>query len=142
RPPRNPPRAACGAGAGHRCWIAVQTLVELLLELKALVAAPDPRKQLERITALLADPRIPSEFQVGRHYVARLLGPAIERQINDLDPRARAAAIELVQAVFPRGAAARVLRRVVKDPDGKVRGAARSAVRALGLDDVAPPDIR
>jgi RNA-directed DNA polymerase len=44
--------------------------------------------------------------------------------------------------VFPRGAAARLLRRVVKDPDGKVRRAARRAVRALRLDDVAPPDIR
>jgi hypothetical protein len=120
----------------------VQTLVELLLELKALAAAPDPHKQLERINALLADPRIPSEFQVGRHYIARLLAPAVEQQVHDLDPRARKAAIETVQAVFPRGAAARVLRRVVKDPDGKVRGAARQAVRALGLDDVAPPDIR
>jgi hypothetical protein len=35
-----------------------------------------------------------------------------------------------------------VLRRVVKDPDLKVRSAARTAVRKLGLDDVAPPDVR
>jgi hypothetical protein len=120
----------------------VQTLVELLVELKALAAGPDVHKQLERINALLGDPRVPAEFQVGRHYVARLLRPIVEQQVHDLDPRARTAAIATVQAVFPRGAAARVLRRVVKDPDGKVRRAAQGAVRALGLDDVAPPDVR
>jgi RNA-directed DNA polymerase len=120
----------------------VQTLVELLVELRALATAASPHKQLERIEALLGDPRLPSEFQVGRHYVAKLLAPVVEQQVHDLDPRARAAAISMIQAVFPRGAAARVLRRVVKDPDSKVRRAARGAVRALGLDDVAPPDIR
>ncbi len=118
------------------------TLVELLLELKALAAAPDVHKQLERINALLGDPRLPAELQVGRHYLARQLRPAVEQQLHDLDPRARRAAIETVAAVFPRSAAARLLRRVVKDPDGKVRGAARRAVRSLGLDDVAPPDVR
>jgi RNA-directed DNA polymerase len=120
----------------------VQTLVELLVELKALASAPDVHKQLERINALLGDPRLPAEFQVGRHYVVRLLAPTVEQQIHDLDPRARKAAVETVHAVFPRSAAARVLRRVVKDPDSKVRSAARKAVQALGLDDVAPPDIR
>ena len=120
----------------------MQTLVELLLELKTLAAAPDAEKHLERINALFADPRLPAEFQVGRHYVARLLGPLVERQAGELDPRARRTAIATVQAVFPRSAAARVLRRVVKDPDSKVRAAARHAVHALGLDDVAPPDIR
>jgi hypothetical protein len=120
----------------------VLTLVELLAELKALAAAPDVQKQLERINALFADPRVPAEFQVGRHYVARKLRPAVEQQVHDLDPRVRRAAIETVAAVFPRSAAARVLRRVIKDPDTRVRSAARKAVRALGLDDVAPPDVR
>ena len=120
----------------------MQTLVELLLELKTLAVAPDVQKQLERINALLGDPRLPAEFQVGRHYVTRLLAPVVEQQLDDLDPRARKTAIATTVAVFPRSAAARVLRRVVKDPDSKVRGAARNAVRTLGLDDVAPPDIR
>jgi RNA-directed DNA polymerase len=120
----------------------VQTLVELLLELKALASAPDPHKQLEKINALLAHPTLPAEFQVGRHYVAKLLAATVERQVHDLDPRARKAAIETVRAVFPRSAAGRVLRRVVKDPDAKVRSAARRVVRTLALDDVAPPDIR
>jgi len=120
----------------------VQTLVELLVELKTLATAPDAEKHLERINALFADPRLPAEFQVGRHYVARLLGSLVERQAGELDPRARRTAVATIQAVFPRSAAARVLRRVVKDPDSKVRAAARHAVRALGLDDVAPPDTR
>jgi RNA-directed DNA polymerase len=120
----------------------VQTLVELLVELRTLATAPDAEKHLERINALFADPRLPAEFQVGRHYVARLLGPLVERQAGELDPRARRTAVATIQTVFPRSAAARVLRRVVKDPDSKVRAAARHAVRALGLDDVAPPDTR
>jgi len=120
----------------------VQTLVELLLELKSLAAGPEPHKQLERINALLGDPLLPAELQVGRHYIARLLVPAVEQQIHDLDPRARKAAIDMVRGVFPRSAAGRVLRRVVKDPDRKVRSAARKAVRTLALEDVAPPDVR
>ena len=120
----------------------MQTLVELLLELKTLADAPDGPKKLDRINALFADPRTPAEFQVGRHYVARLLVPTVEQQIHDIDPSARKAAINTAKLVFPRSTAARVLRRVVKDPDPKVRSAARNAVRTLGLDDVAPPDIR
>jgi len=120
----------------------VQTLVELLLELKTLADAPDGPKKLERINALFADPRNPAELQVGRHYIARLIVPAVEEQLHDLDPAVRKAAIATARLVFPRSTAARVLRRVVKDPDPKVRSAARNAVRALGLDDVAPPDIR
>lgn len=120
----------------------MQTLVELLLELKTLADAPDGPKKLDRINALFADPRTPAEFQVGRHYVARLLVSAVEQQIHDIDPSARKAAILTAKLVFPRSTAARVLRRVVKDPDPKVRSAARNAVRTLGIDDVAPPDIR
>lgn len=118
------------------------TLVELLLELKTLATGPDAMKQLERINALLGDRRLPAEFQVGRHYVARLLAPAIEEQAHEVDPRRRLAAINSVTAVFPRSTAARVLRRVVKDPDSKVRSAARKAIQSLRLDDVAPPDVR
>jgi hypothetical protein len=80
----------------------VQTLVELLLELKALATAPDPHKQLDRINALFADPRIPAEFQVGRHYVARLLVPAVEQQVHDLDPRARRNYLDDELAADPR----------------------------------------
>jgi hypothetical protein len=119
----------------------VQTLVELLLELKKLADAPDGPSRIQRINQLFADSRTPAEFQVGRHYIARLLVPAVEQQLHDLDPEVRKAAINTAKLVFPRSTAARVLRRVVKDPDAKVRSAARAAVRTLGLDDVAP-DIR
>jgi hypothetical protein len=120
----------------------VQTLVELLLELKALAEGPEPQQQLGRINALIVDPRVPAEFQVARHFVARSIAPVIEEELDSLDPRQRRIAVRTIAAVFPRGPAARLLRRVRKDPDAKVRAAAAQAVQGLGIDDVAPPDIR
>lgn len=120
----------------------MQTLVELLVELKRIAAEPDSPSKLERINAMFANPRAPAEFQVGRHYVARLLVPSVDTYLASVDPAARRTAVTTAQLVFPRGQAARVLRRVVKDPDSRVRNAARKAVDKLGLTDVAPPDIR
>ena len=120
----------------------MHTLVELLLELKRLAAEPVSVDKLERINELFSDPRAPSELAVGRHYVARLLTSEIEVLLESLDPRARKAAIETARVVFPRSSAGRVLRRLVKDPDLRVRRAARAVVARLGLRDVAPPDLR
>jgi retron-type reverse transcriptase len=100
------------------------------------------RGNLQRINNLFANPRAPAEYQVGRHYVSRLLVPDAEEQLASFDPDERKTAITTCRLLFPRSVAARLLRRVVKDPDPKVRTAARRAVRALGLEDVAPPDIR
>ena len=120
----------------------MQTLVELLLELKKIAAEPDSPSKLDRINAMFSNPRAPAEFQVGRHYVARLLVPSVDTYLASVDPALRRTAVATAQLVFPRATAARVLRRVVKDPDPHVRTAARSAVTKLGLRDVAPPDIR
>ncbi|MEJ7604624.1 MAG: reverse transcriptase domain-containing protein, partial [Kofleriaceae bacterium] len=120
----------------------MQTLVELLIELKSLAGSLDDPKQLAKINKLFSNPRLPAEFQVGRHYLSRLLVPRIESQLDHLDPEQRKEAITSARTLLARSAAARLLRRVVKDPDGKVRAAARTAVRKLALDDVAPPDIR
>ncbi len=120
----------------------MQTLVELLVELKNLAAEPDGPSKLARINALFGNPRAPAEFQVGRHFVSRLLVPNVDAQLASIDPAQRHAAVTTAQLVFPRRTAARVLRRVVKDADPKVRSAARRAVQKLGLSDVAPPDIR
>ena len=120
----------------------MQTLVEFLLELKALAAEPDSASKLDRINAMFGNPRAPAEFQVGRHYVSHLLVPGVDAQLASLDPAARRRAITTVERLFSRSNAARVLRRVVKDADPSVRSAARNAVGALGLTDVAPPDIR
>jgi RNA-directed DNA polymerase len=120
----------------------VQTLVELLIELKKIATEPDDANKLARINAIFSNPRAPAEFQVGRHYVARLLVPHVDQHLASLDPEERVLAVTTAQLVFPRSKAARVLRRVVKDPDHQVRGAARKAVTKLGLGDVAPPDIR
>ncbi|MBA3499881.1 MAG: hypothetical protein H0T65_05900, partial [Deltaproteobacteria bacterium] len=120
----------------------MQTLVELLIELKKIAVAPDSPSKLERINAMFANPRAPAEFQVGRHFVSRLLVPSVDGYLASVNPRVRQTAVETALLVFPRSTAARVLRRVVKDPDAKVRSAARKAVDKLGLRDVAPPDIR
>ncbi len=119
----------------------VLTLVDLLLELKSLAAAADA-SSLAKINQLFANPRAPAEYAVGRHYIARMLVPHAEALISSFDPADRTVAIETCRAVFPRSVAARLLRRVVKDPNPQVRTAAKRAVRALQLDDVAPADIR
>jgi RNA-directed DNA polymerase len=120
----------------------VQTLVDLLVELKTLATATGDPNQLSRINHLFANKRAPAEFQVGRHFVAQLLVPQAEAALASFDPAQRLAAIETCRTVFPRAIASRLLRRVVKDPDPKVRSLAKRVVRALGLADVAPPDIR
>ena len=118
------------------------TLVELIQELKALATGDDPHK-LERINALFANQKNPAEFQVGRHYVAHM---ARRRGLGEarasLDPNDRKAAITTAKLVFPRGGAARALRRVLHDPDVGVRGYARRTANLLGLTGAAPPDVR
>jgi RNA-directed DNA polymerase len=117
------------------------TLVELIQELKGLAASDDPKK-LERINALFANPKNPAEFQVARHYVAHMLSADVTAKLDSLDPNDRKAAITTAKLVFPRGGAARALRRVLHDPDVGVRGYARRTANVLGLTSAAPPDVR
>jgi hypothetical protein len=108
------------------------TLVELLLELKQL-ATGTQRDKLDRINKLFDNPKNPAEYQVGRHYVAQLLSGDVERGLDSGNPQDRRTAIDTARLVFPRGPAARALRRVYGDPDGRVRNAARTAASKLGL---------
>jgi retron-type reverse transcriptase len=117
------------------------TLVELLQELKVLAAGDDPQK-LARINELFASPTNPAEFQVGRHYVAHMLSAAVTAKLDSLDPSDRKDAITTAKLVFPRGGAARALRRVLHDPDVGVRSYARRTAGLLGLTTTAPPDVR
>lgn len=119
----------------------MQTLVEVLVELKQL-AASDAASRLERIAALFSDPRAPAELQVGRHYIARQLAPELHAQLDHADPAQRRTAIRTARAIFPRNAAARVLRRVYHDPDRSVRALARRTVAALGLIPASPRGVR
>jgi retron-type reverse transcriptase len=119
----------------------MHTLVELLVELKALAAGTGNDK-LAQINKLLDNPRAPAEFQVGRHFVSKLLFPDVDSQLASLDPRARKVAISTIRLVFPRGAAGRALRMVVKDPDPSVRAVARRTVHSLGLDHAPPTAVR
>ncbi|MBA3542703.1 MAG: RNA-directed DNA polymerase [Deltaproteobacteria bacterium] len=119
----------------------IGTLVELLVELKTLVASSDKNK-LDKVNKLFSNPKAPAEYQVGRHFVASKLEKDVEVQISDLDPRQRKAAVQTVMLAFPRSSAAKLLRRVAKDPDMTVRSAARHTIKTLALNDVAPPDIR
>src|SRR5262245_24700941 len=108
----------------------MDTFVELLVELTS-VAAEDGPDKLDVIADLFADPRAPAEFQVGRHLVARLLAPEVDRQLDSLDPAQRRIAIRCARLVLPRDSAFRALRRVYFDPDPAVRGMARRASYAL-----------
>ena len=117
------------------------TLVEFLQELRSLAQGDDPKK-LTRINEMFANPKAPAEYQVGRHYVAHQLSAEVDRQLSSFDPSARKSAITCARLVFPRGDAARVLRRVFRDPDMGVRTYARRTAVALGFSEAAPPDVR
>jgi len=117
------------------------TLVEFLQELNELAQGDDPKK-LTRINEMFANPKAPAEYQVGRHYVAHQLSAEVDRQLSSFDPSARKEAITCARLVFPRGDAARVLRRVFRDPDMGVRTYARRTAVALGFSEAAPADVR
>ena len=115
-------------------------LGELILGLRPLLE--DPRANAPRIVELLEQHRSLAEFEVARFYVGRAFAPLIEEQAKSPDPRERAIAARGIATVMARAPAARLLRRLVKDPDSIARSAAYASVRALGLDDVALPDTR
>ncbi len=115
-------------------------LGELILALRPLIE--DPRASAPRIVELLEQHRSLAEFEVARFYVSRAFAPLLEEQAKSPDPRARALAARGIATVLARAPAARLLRRLVKDPDSITRSAAYASVRGLGLDDVALPDTR
>lgn len=115
-------------------------LVSLLSELKVLLA--EPEGNLSQIVALLERHQALAEYEVARFYVARFLGSATDKRTRSVDPRERLQLAQLIPVTFPRAPAAKHLRRLVKDPDPRVRASARHAVRKLGLADVALPDTR
>jgi retron-type reverse transcriptase len=74
---------------------------------------------------------------VSRHW----LDP-ISKRLTSIDPRERLRGVQLIPLLFARATAAQHLRRMIKDADTAVASAARAAVNALGIADVAPPDRR
>jgi hypothetical protein len=116
----------------------VHTLVELIQELKHLAAADDAGK-LERINELLGNPRAPAEYQVARFFVSRALEPEVRARLASLDPADRIVALTTAKHVFPRAAAARAVRQVMRDPDMKVRTKARHVASDLKLEELAAP---
>lgn len=115
-----------------------QNLAALILELKPLVV--DARANWTAIVELLKRHRSLAEFEVARFYAAKALDA--DALITSIDPRERLQAVEAIHLTFGRSAAAKALRRLVKDPDSRVRSRARRAARDLGLDDVALRDTR
>lgn len=114
--------------------------VELILKLRTLLE--DRAGNAAEIHELLERHQDLAEYQIARFYVARHLVGQVEALIGDLDPEKRHAGVGLIAFGFPRTLAGKLLRRVVKDPDIRVRKRARGVVARLGLDDVAPPDAR
>lgn len=116
------------------------SLAELLLSLKPKLAAHE--QHWDEIIEMLQKHRSLAEYEVARYYVMDTIGFDARQKANDIDPKERRKAVEMIRMVFPRSQAASILRHLVKDPDGTVRGAARAAVRYLKLSDVALPDSR
>ena len=114
--------------------------VELILALRTLVADPDANGA--QIRALLEQHQDMAEYQIARFYIARHLVPQATALCGHLDPVQRLAGLEMVAIGFPRSLAATLLRRVVKDPDIRVRKRARAIVLRLGVQEIALPDAR
>jgi retron-type reverse transcriptase len=116
------------------------SLATLLLALRPLLA--DPKGNISEINRLLGAARDQAELQVARFFVFRELMPKVDELIRSADPRERLEAVETLRTCAGLTDARRLARRVVKDSDVRVRGRARAAVRAMGIDDVALPDNR
>lgn len=116
------------------------SLVELLIELKRLLT--EPEKNQDKIASLLEDHTGLAEYEVARFFVSRGLVGSVEKRLRSVDPKQRLASVRMVPLTFARAPAARLLRKVVKDPNPSVSASARGAVRAMGLRDVALPDTR
>lgn len=114
--------------------------VALILELRRLIQ--DPVANAARIRSLIEGHQDMAEYQVARFYAARHLIKDAEGLLGDLDPQQRYAGVELIRFGFPRTLAGKLLRRVAKDPDQRVRNRARSTILRLGLEDVVPADTR
>lgn len=128
-------------------------LAELILTLEPLVA--DVRSGAgrggdddlggpawDRIVELLDEHQLLAEYEVARYFVYEAVAGRVRGLLASPDPRRRFRGAQAVRLTYPRTAASQALRPLVKDPDPKVRGHARHAVRQLGLDDVALPDTR
>ncbi len=114
------------------------TLGELILALKPLLESP--RENSAKIVKLLHDHKSLAEFEVARFYVGQSFAHVVEAQASSPNPAERALAARGIGNVLGRVDGARLLRRMVKDSDSKVRSAARASIRRLGLTDVAVPD--
>lgn len=117
------------------------TLVEMIAEVKALCESSD-KKKLEKVAALFANPQLPAELQVARHYAGQQLRAQIEADLYDTDAKCRVGAIAAIRTVLPASMAGGLLRRVARDPDGRVRATARKAIRELDLASARPPGLK
>lgn len=115
-------------------------LAELLLDLKELLQKPD--ENADAIVKLLEQHADLAEFEVARAFAGRAVEVGVERRLKNVDPKERLAAVRSLSGLFPRAPAARLLRKMVKDPSRSVSAAARAGVRRLKLADVALPDSR
>lgn len=114
--------------------------VELILELRRL--ASEPETNGTAIRALLEQHTEMAEYQIARFYIARHLVPQATALCGHIDPLQRLAGVAMIAAGFPRSLAGSLLRRLVKDPDIRVRKMSRGVVNKLGVQEVALPDAR
>jgi RNA-directed DNA polymerase len=116
------------------------SLPTLLLELKPLLA--DANANFTQIAELLKKHDALAEYEVARQYATRALAPLVLTLLDSVDPRERMKAVGMVRQTFGRSAIAGAIRRVIKDPDFRVRKRARGVLTDFGLTDVSLPDAR
>ncbi len=116
------------------------SLAALLLELRPLLSRLDDNWM--RVIELLEHHDRLAEYEVARFYVAKSMASKLAEMLRSADPHKRRLAARGIHLTCTRTEAARLLRPIVKDADMSVRGAARAAVKQLGLTDVALPDPR
>jgi RNA-directed DNA polymerase len=116
------------------------SLGEVLVDLSKLLE--DPEKNADAIYAILDKNQELAEYEVARFYVAQAMAGDLEAQLRSIDPRERLKGVKKIPLVCPANMAAKLVRKVFKDPDPKTRRHARHLARKLRLRDVALPDTR
>jgi RNA-directed DNA polymerase len=116
------------------------SLGDLLVRLRPLM--DDVERNWDEITELLNKSRKLAEYEVARHFVAKMLDERIATNWKSPDPKRRVQALEAMRLVYPRKKVANLVRHSVKDADPRVRSKALRTARTIGITDVALPDFR
>ena len=114
-----------------------QNLVTLVGLLRPLLH--DPESNWSKIVELLKSNNKLAEFEVARHLVQKNVQSTIEARLLHLDPSIRIEGLKMMGLCYGRSVATNILRKMIKDPNLKVREQCCKIIDELMISDVAIP---